>query len=275
MEAPAARRLAHQPDPEQPPSAACLNCDTQRVGAYCHACGQPFREGRLTLRGLWNDVALHFFQMDRGLLRTLRDMLINPGRVIRRYVDGQRRRYVNPFTYLFTGAATSLVSFSFLKDSFTRWVQQTLASSAAHTPELLSPGKTKIFAELNLKLTQYNAYTMLVMALPFALLLRIFFSKQQINLAESFVFALFCFGHVAFLSSVSSLVLTYFISDFQLLLSTSLALYALIIGHAAIVFFRERPLLSTLKALSAFGLAYTGFSFILGMALLSYVVFFA
>ncbi|WP_457653331.1 DUF3667 domain-containing protein [Rhodocaloribacter sp.] len=212
--------------------------------------------------------------MDRGLLRTLRDMLVNPGLVIRRYIDGQRRRYVNPFTYLFGGAAAAFVSFSLLQDAFTHWVQQTVASSAASVPQLLPPEKAQLFVELDLKLAQYNAYTMLLMALPFALLLRLFFKKQQINLAESFVFALFCFGHVLFLSSISSLTLAHFISDFQLLMLVSFGLYTLIIGYAAAVFFRERPTLSVLKTLLAFGLAYTGFSILVGTILFVYVLFF-
>lgn len=254
--------------------ACCLNCGAPQLGPYCHACGQPFREGRLTLRSLWRDVAAPFFQMDRGLLRTLRDMLVNPGRVIRRYVDGQRRRYVNPFTYLFGGAAASLISFSLLHDAFTHWVQQTVAASAARVPQLLPPEKAELFAQLDLKLAQYNAYTMLLIALPFALLLRLFFKKQQINLAESFVFALFCFGHVLFLNSVSNLTLVHFISDFRLLMLVSLGLYPLVIGYAAVVFFRERPVLSTLKALSAFGLSYAGFSVLAGVILFGYVLFF-
>ena len=263
------------PAPETPASPdVCLNCGAQRIGEFCHDCGQHFLDGRLTLRRLWDDFAVRFFKMERGLLLTLRVMLLNPGRVIRHYVDGQRRRYVNPFTYLFFGAALSLLSFTLLKDAFLAWTQQTMAEAAAQAPTLLSPEQATAFVELNAQVTQGTVYTMLATAIPFSLLLCLFFRKQQINVAEAFVFALFSFGHVAFMNSVLTPTLYFLTADLAFHAYLTLGLYVFVCGYGALHFF-ERRFGSVVKVLLAFGLAYGLIAVLIALALLVFVMAFA
>jgi hypothetical protein len=80
----------------------CLNCGTQLVGAYCHACGQTAHIHR-TIGAFMHDLlhgALHF---EGKLWRTLPMLALRPGRLTRRYIEGARARFVSPMAlFLFS-----------------------------------------------------------------------------------------------------------------------------------------------------------------------------
>ena len=83
-------------------ASTCANCKAQLVGAYCHACGQVGHVhrsiGHMLEEGLHG--VLHF---DSKMWRTLPLLLARPGLLTRRYIDGQRVRYVAPLAlFLFT-----------------------------------------------------------------------------------------------------------------------------------------------------------------------------
>lgn len=72
------------------------------TGAYCHACGQQGHVHR-TIGAFMHDLlhgALHF---EGKLWRTLPMLTFKPGKLTRRYVEGQRARFVSPMAlFLFT-----------------------------------------------------------------------------------------------------------------------------------------------------------------------------
>lgn len=81
---------------------ACLNCGTPLTGAYCASCGQPAHLHR-TIVGLGHDLLHAVFHFEGKLWRTLPELVINPGRLTRRYVHGERAKFVSPVAlYLFT-----------------------------------------------------------------------------------------------------------------------------------------------------------------------------
>jgi Protein of unknown function (DUF3667) len=81
---------------------ACLNCGAALDGAFCRACGQPAHVHRSLLHFV--EELLHgVFHFDAKGWRTLPLLVGRPGLLTRRYVDGQRVRYVSPLAlFLFT-----------------------------------------------------------------------------------------------------------------------------------------------------------------------------
>ena len=79
----------------------CRNCGALLTGSYCAACGQPARIHR-SLASLGHDI-LHFvFHFEGKLWRTLPELVIHPGRLTRRYVEGERAKFISPMAlYLF------------------------------------------------------------------------------------------------------------------------------------------------------------------------------
>lgn len=95
----------------------CLNCGSTRTGPYCSRCGQKFVEEGLTARRLLRDVAERVFDLDQGLLYTIRSLTTDPGLVSRNYVEGLRRPYVNPLGYLILTVALSIVVVNVIGDA--------------------------------------------------------------------------------------------------------------------------------------------------------------
>jgi Protein of unknown function (DUF3667) len=82
--------------------AACLNCGTQLSGPYCHECGQHAHVHR-TLSAFFHDFAHGVLHFEGKIWRTLPLLAWKPGALTRRYIEGQRARFVSPIAlYLFS-----------------------------------------------------------------------------------------------------------------------------------------------------------------------------
>lgn len=90
-------REAHPHQPEH-----CENCGAVLTGAYCHACGQKGHLHR-TIGGFLHDLVHGAFHFEGKFWRTLPMLLFRPGALTRRYIDGERARFVSPMAmFLFT-----------------------------------------------------------------------------------------------------------------------------------------------------------------------------
>lgn len=80
----------------------CLNCGTTLIGAHCHACGQKGHVHR-TLHAFGHDFLHSVLHFDGKIWRTLPMLFWNPGALTRRYVHGERAKFVSPLAlFLFT-----------------------------------------------------------------------------------------------------------------------------------------------------------------------------
>lgn len=89
---------------KQDPAARgkCLNCGAELTGAYCSACGQRVRLHR-SLASLGHDILHGVFHFEGKMWRTIPELFFHPGRLTRRYIDGERAKFVSPMAlYLFT-----------------------------------------------------------------------------------------------------------------------------------------------------------------------------
>src|SRR4051812_4890944 len=73
----------------------CLNCGTALVGPHCHRCGQVGQVHR-SLGAMGHDILHGVFHFDGKLWRTLPMLAWRPGELTRRYVEGERARFVSP-----------------------------------------------------------------------------------------------------------------------------------------------------------------------------------
>ncbi|MGH8239779.1 MAG: DUF3667 domain-containing protein, partial [Steroidobacteraceae bacterium] len=80
----------------------CLNCGAQLDGAYCASCGQRVHLHR-SLVHLGHDILHGVFHFEGKMWRTIPELFFHPGRLTRRYIDGERAKFVSPMAlYLFT-----------------------------------------------------------------------------------------------------------------------------------------------------------------------------
>lgn len=81
---------------------ACLNCGTQLTGHFCYHCGQKARVHR-TLSAFWHDLLHAVFHFDGKFFRTIPMLAWEPGDLTRRYIHGERAKFVSPLAlFLFT-----------------------------------------------------------------------------------------------------------------------------------------------------------------------------
>jgi hypothetical protein len=79
--------------PEEP----CRNCGDSTRGNYCPSCGQAKRDLSVSVGAMVADVLEDQFVLGRALPRTVRGLLLQPGRLTREYLEGRRVRYIAPF----------------------------------------------------------------------------------------------------------------------------------------------------------------------------------
>lgn len=83
-------------------AGTCLNCGADVSGAFCAACGQKLHIHR-TLGEFWHDLAHSVFHFDGKIWRTLPLLVWRPGDLTRRYIHGERAKFVSPFAlFLFS-----------------------------------------------------------------------------------------------------------------------------------------------------------------------------
>ncbi|NUQ17299.1 MAG: DUF3667 domain-containing protein [Sphingomonas sp.] len=94
--------------------AQCLNCGAELTGPYCNQCGQHAHVHK-TLTAFFHDLAHGVFHLEGKLWNTIPMLVWRPGELTRRYIDGQRARFVSPialflFCVFFMFAVVGLTS---------------------------------------------------------------------------------------------------------------------------------------------------------------------
>jgi hypothetical protein len=70
-------------------------------GSFCSNCGQPTHLHR-SLTSLGHDILHGVFHFEGKVWHTVPELLFFPGRLTRRYIDGERAKFVSPMAlYLF------------------------------------------------------------------------------------------------------------------------------------------------------------------------------
>jgi hypothetical protein len=80
----------------------CLNCGTALIGEHCHECGQVGHVHR-SLHAVGHEIVHGVFHFEGKFWRTLPLLAWRPGELTRRYIAGERARFVSPMAiFLFS-----------------------------------------------------------------------------------------------------------------------------------------------------------------------------
>src|SRR5689334_17205611 len=85
----------------------CKNCEGSFEGKFCSNCGQKADIHRITLKHLFHELFHAITHADKGILLLAKDLLTRPGYVAREYLDGKRKKYFNPLSFMVITAAVS------------------------------------------------------------------------------------------------------------------------------------------------------------------------
>jgi hypothetical protein len=73
----------------------CGNCATELVGTHCHYCGQKAHVHR-SIAAIGHDLIHGVLHLDGKFWRTLPLLIWRPGQLTRRYIHGERAKFVSP-----------------------------------------------------------------------------------------------------------------------------------------------------------------------------------
>ena len=103
------KQQPHQVAPLSEEEHECATCGTHYEGNYCPRCGQSAKIGRYSFK----KALLLFLDVwgvgNRGMFRSIRDLLLRPGYMIRDYLRGMQMAYFPPFKMFFLLIALSLL----------------------------------------------------------------------------------------------------------------------------------------------------------------------
>ncbi|MGB8191661.1 MAG: DUF3667 domain-containing protein [Chitinophagaceae bacterium] len=74
---------------------------------FCPTCGQRTDTHRIKMSHIWHELVHAFMHTDKGIIYLIRELMFRPGHVAREFVEGKRKKYYNPFSFLVIVVAIS------------------------------------------------------------------------------------------------------------------------------------------------------------------------
>ncbi|MBR6432388.1 MAG: DUF3667 domain-containing protein, partial [Muribaculaceae bacterium] len=123
----------------------CTSCGTTYQGNYCPRCGQSSTVGRFSFK----KALQHFLDVwgmgNRSMFRSLRDLMLRPGYMIRDYLSGMQSAYFPPFKMFFI----LLTFFLIIEKGIELDIDATAIQPAGNQTEMVKQERKKVKEEIN------------------------------------------------------------------------------------------------------------------------------
>jgi len=157
----------------------CKKCNNELNGNFCSNCGQPTRVTRINGQYLLHEVG-SVLNFQKGILFTIKELLIKPGQNIREFIAEDRNRLVKPIMFL--------IVCSLIYTLATRFFH-------FHNGYFYYSGEEKSTETLVFGWIQNNyGYVNILMAIFISGWIKIFFKKYGYNLFEILILLCFVMG---------------------------------------------------------------------------------
>ena len=104
-------RAVDGPGPGHGGGHLCLNCGTALIDAHCHRCGQSGHVHR-SLGAIGHEILHGVAHFEGKMWRTLPMLAWRPGELTRRYIEGERTRFVSPMALFLFSIFSMFAAFS-------------------------------------------------------------------------------------------------------------------------------------------------------------------
>lgn len=239
----------------------CQNCENQYTGNFCNICGQKADTRRYEMKHIWEIVSYTvlniFLSFERGFSFTFKELLINPGTMLREYLSGKRAKHLPVISYILLSGTISVILYSYFKD---------VMFEKMALPDSIDANKNRPFStkEAMNYLNEHPVLTAFLMIPISAWISSKLYKKQPYNYAEHLVVNAYLQAQQTILVVVMyPLVLLNWSAFFYLTFIVSYG-YSTWAYHQ---FFQIKPLWKSIgKAILAFFLGYLLFMLISGIA---------
>ncbi|WP_084203527.1 DUF3667 domain-containing protein [Psychroserpens damuponensis] len=184
----------------------CKNCNNQLPANsdYCNMCGGRVIRKRLTFKNLFEHFSETFFNYDNKLLRTFIDLFKKPEIVIDSYVQGVRKRYVNPVSFFGIILTINGLNVFLISKFFKKHLQ---ASQFVGDLESAENEATRKIMEMTSDLSLEYASLLFSLLIPIgALVSLIVFYNKKYNYTEHVILYLYSMSVYSIISVVFGLI---------------------------------------------------------------------
>jgi hypothetical protein len=225
----------------------CKNCDNDFVGNYCNVCGQKVMD-RFTIKGVWTLIVDDVFEVNKGLLHTLKQLWLNPGKTSLDFVNGRTRIYYSPLKYLIFWTAIYLILVSLIENNR----GQSIKDIIFNTSQPFSIESIKDFISIYTEMIFRHPDLFYLGLTPFLTIMSyIIYRKKKFYFTELSILYLYILGQIMFVVAITIPIIS-LLGDNKIVLLfilplTVIVIYLVIKSHKQ--FFRDTWAKSTVKGL--------------------------
>lgn len=93
----------------------CTNCSQTIAGTFCNHCGQK-KYHRIDRKYIWDEAQYMFLHTNKGFLYSVKNIIKNPGKTARGFIDGKRVNHYKPLLLAFVlSGISAFISFKIIK----------------------------------------------------------------------------------------------------------------------------------------------------------------
>lgn len=158
----------------------CRNCNALITGNYCSDCGQKVKLDRINGHYIKHEIE-HVLHFEKGILYTIKALLLHPGASVREFISQNRNRLVKPIIFIvITSLIYSLTAHFFhIEEGYINIAYAKKASTVNY---------------LNQWVQGHYGYANLIMGIFIATWIRLFFRKYDVNFYEIIILLCFVMG---------------------------------------------------------------------------------
>lgn len=165
----------------------CKNCQNQlkNEALFCNNCGAKVIDYRLSFKSVTQEFFTTFICWDNKFLKTLAHMYTKPQEVVSNYLQGVRKRYMQPFAFLIVSLTLYGILMYFLKDQMMEYMQEimkNLPNQNSGNPELDS--KIQEFNKWYYDFIMRNFNLITFISIPFLAIINLFVFYKKMNFIE-------------------------------------------------------------------------------------------
>jgi hypothetical protein len=229
-------------------------------------CGAKVIRNRLTFKNLISHFSEQFLNYDNKFIQTIYSLIIRPEDIINNYVQGTRKKFINPINFFAISLSISGVYLFILRKFFPNVMD---FSSLVQGEQ-----QQKVTQEFANFVSDYNSLFYFALVPLLALISRIVFFKNKFNYTEHIVIYLYSMS----LGAIATIVIAVFILIIKPELLISFSMYSnlgLVLFHSYLLkkvfqLNRKQVILKTLLFIVIFGISYIIFSMILVVLLTTF-----
>lgn len=168
----------------------CISCNETFEGNFCNNCGNPRAIARIDRNHLLEEFDDYFLHIEKGILFTIKELLIHPGNTIHDFLKGNRIKYYKPIPFLI------LISgiYALIEHYF-----------GFHPSEKINSANNAVNSFMREHLIYFSFFQILIMIF---VLKKLLFRKENYNIYE-YLFVLSYSSGMTILFSTIGIIITY------------------------------------------------------------------